>query len=82
MVRINWWKDSWLDRGVSRTAWFYNTGSTSTIGWIEFKPSEELHAALCIMPTGHFDPICALYEIEEDLFESLGYEVVERNHDD
>lgn len=86
MVRINWWKESWKDgffKGSGlRTTWFFNRSPNASSGWIEFKPSEELYAALCVLPCAYSEQKFSAYDLEEDLFESLGYEVVERNHDD
>lgn len=87
MVRINWWKENWKDGYLGssvrlRTAWFFNRSPNASSGWIEFKPSEELYAALCVLSCEYSEQKFAAYDLEEDLFESLGYEVVERNDDD
>ena len=73
-VWINYWA-KWQDghRNEPREAWFFSRRNTPS-GWAEFEPSEELRAVLHLLGDGS-----ETYQIEWDLFESLGYKRVGRH---
>ena len=74
-VWINYWA-KWQDgaQDEPREAWFFSRRNAPG-GWDEFEPSEELRAALHLLGDGS-----KTYEIEWDLFESLGYKIVRRHN--
>ena len=75
MIRINHWS-KWQDGGDGRPreAFFYVCWESTR--WEEIEPSPELRAALALMePLGVGVEVgdCKQYNLEDDVFESLGY---------